>query len=47
LGTIDGDRGLRIQNAYVVAFVDHVRHGTNEPLLATAGTFPEAIDLRC
>jgi predicted dienelactone hydrolase len=33
LGTIDGDTGLDITNAYLTAFLDHTVHGTPEPLL--------------
>ncbi|WP_285584846.1 alpha/beta hydrolase family protein [Actinoallomurus iriomotensis] len=39
LGTIDGDLGLQITNAYLSAFVDHTLHASREPLL-TGQTSP-------
>jgi hypothetical protein len=41
LGSIDGDLALTITNAYLVAFLDNVLHGTGEPLL-TSATSPYA-----
>lgn len=38
LGTIDGDLGLQITNAYLSAFVDHVVTGRPEPLLSARST---------
>ncbi|WP_344314686.1 hypothetical protein [Fodinicola feengrottensis] len=44
LGPIDGDRGLTIVNAYVVAFTDHVVRGTAEPLLTgPSARYPEVL----
>lgn len=37
LGTIDGDRGLAITNAYLTAFVDHAVRGRSSTLLANRG----------
>jgi Platelet-activating factor acetylhydrolase, isoform II len=48
LGSIDGDRALAIEVAYVSAFVDRAVHGTDEPLLtAPAPHYPEVRTLRC
>lgn len=38
LGTIDGDLGLQITNAYLSAFVDHTLRGSPEPLLSGEAT---------
>jgi hypothetical protein len=38
LGTIDGDRGLTITNAYVAAFLDHAVRGTPQRLLTGRST---------
>ena len=43
LGSIDGDRGLRIQNTYLGAFLDDAVRGRPQPLLRSAfPRFPEA-----
>ncbi|MET9018500.1 hypothetical protein ABZV93_00805 [Actinopolymorpha sp. NPDC004070] len=43
LGSGDGDRALTVQNAYLVAFLDHVAHGSTRPLLTASSpqSFPE------
>ncbi len=48
LGSIDGDRALTVQNAYLVAFVDHAVHGADRSLLTAShpGSFPEVRVLR-
>ncbi|MFD2082447.1 Platelet-activating factor acetylhydrolase, isoform II [Actinopolymorpha cephalotaxi] len=48
LGSIDGDRALEVQNAYLVAFLDHVVHGSTRPLLTAPHPkdFPEVRLLR-
>jgi hypothetical protein len=38
LGTIDGDRGLTITNAYLAAFLDHTVQARSEPLLTGKST---------
>nr|WP_238342294.1 hypothetical protein [Actinopolymorpha rutila] len=48
LGPIDGDRALTVQNAYLVAFLDHVVHGSSRPLLTASHSskYPEVRVLR-
>lgn len=43
LGPIDGHRALTVQNAYLVAFLDHAVHGSARPLLTASQStsFPE------
>ena len=41
LGSIDGRRALAVQNAYVVAFVEHVTHDSPQPLLRGPSPYPE------
>lgn len=47
LGAIDGDRGLAVTSAYLIAFLDHAVRGSTEPLLTVADHhYPEVRMLR-
>lgn len=47
LGSIDGDRGLAIQNAYVIAFLDQSVRNSPQPLLTShSARYPDVRALR-